>query len=139
MKKLIVGLLAAFMMTTGLVAVTSSAPAQAGCTPGYARQCFTTATSLAVTPSRNGPARRTFIATVKAKRTNMRPVGTATFRFKRVGGGVQLAVRNVRGNRPVTLTRSFRAGVWKVSVTYKSPNNSAFLNSKSAQRQFRVR
>ncbi|WP_148611827.1 Ig-like domain repeat protein [Nocardioides rubriscoriae] len=138
MKKLFAGLLAAFLLTAGLVAATGS-PAQAACGNPQYPACFETKTGLTVSPTGNGPARRTFKATVRAVGTTARPVGTVTFRFKRVGGGVSFATRTLGSTGRVTITRKFKPGKYNVTATFTGKNGSIFDDSKSGNRQFRVK
>ena len=137
MKKLFLGLLAAMLMAAGLVASVGSSPAQAACP--YTG-CFETKTGLTVTPERDGPARRTFTATVRPVGTPQRPDGVFVFRFKRVGGGAQFATRSIKQGASVTLTRVFKVpGKYNVRVTYVAGENSPFKDSRSTNRQFTVK
>lgn len=141
MKKLIVGLLAAFLMATGLVAVTSSSPAQADCArPSYPDACFATRTGVTVTPKGAGPFRRTFTASVTGVGTSARPVGVFKFRFKRVGGGAEFVQRTVPRSGRLSLTRLIKPrGKWEVRVTFQGRDNGIFKNSTSKIVRFRVR
>ncbi len=140
MKKLIAGLLAAFLMSAGLVAATSVSSSASCARPNYPGACFDTRTGLTVQPNGDGPKRRTFTATVRPVGTTARPAGVFVFRFKRVGGGAQFATRSVpTASGKVTLTRKFNnPGVWNVTVTFQSKDNGIFRSSKSGNRQFRV-
>ena len=138
MKKLILGLLAAVLMSAGLVA-TSSTSAQAACGNPQYPACFSTETGLTVSPRNDGPKRRTFNASVKADDTTARPVGVFVFRFKRVGGGASFATRTVPSSGRVTLERKFAPGKWNVTVTFQGRNGSVFDDSKSGNRQFIVK
>ncbi|MDO9454951.1 hypothetical protein [Nocardioides sp.] len=140
MKKLILGLLAAFLMSTGLVATISSAPAQAICGNPQYPDCRATVTTLKSSPAGNGPKRRTFTTTVKTVGSNAKPVGTVTFRFKRVGGPAQFATRTVPTSGKIVLARTFNAkGTWNVRVTYNARPNTIFKSSQSPNVQFKVR
>lgn len=139
MKKLIVGLVAPFILSTGLVAASSGVPAQAACqAPGPYTGTVDTATGLTVRPAGDGPRERTFRASVAAVDSNARPSGNFVFRFKKVGGGAQFATRTVRAGGKVTLSRKFAPGIWNVTVTFVSADCSVYQNSKSGNRQFRV-
>jgi len=117
MKKLIAGLFAAILTTAGLVAV-SSAPAQAGCKPGYA--C--TPTSSTVKPVskaiRAGKPAKVKI-TVKTRGT-VQVKGTLTVKVKGPGGFTKtIKVKvNKSKNFTVKLGKLKKAGKYKVTTTF---------------------
>lgn len=135
MKKLIVGLLVAFLMTTGLVALTSS-QATAACP--YTG-CFATSTVLKgpnpkpVTTKR----RASFAVTVNGRGTNANPRGTYTIgvvgkrRFSRT-----ISVPP-RGVARFTLRR-LPKGTYRIAVRYTPYANSPFKGSVSGVKRFTI-
>ena len=121
MKKLIAGLFAAILTTAGLVAI-SSAPAQAGCTPGY--KCI----KVKVQAKKPKPVRVnapvqvnvpvSTTGTVPAKGT-LRVTVTGPGGFKKT-----FTVKvNKSGNFKLNLGKLKRAGKYKVRVNFKGADN----------------
>ncbi|GAA5147523.1 hypothetical protein GCM10023340_20070 [Nocardioides marinquilinus] len=138
MKKLLAGLLTAFLMTAGLVAAGSSTPASAICGDPQYPQCFRTQTGLTV--KNVAPRKKSFTATVKAVGTNAKPTGTFVFRFKKVGGGPAATVtKAVPKTGRVTLQRSFGKGTFNATVSYRPKARSIFKASTSPTRSFTIK
>lgn len=139
-KKLITSLLAAFLLSAGLVAVTGSqTPANAACGNPRYPACYETTSALLA--DREGQTRNyTFTAGVIARGTNAVPTGRFQFRFSRVGSSAKFAVRRLtRDDGGVkVLTRRLRPGRWNVTVTYIPPRRTVFQGSKSENVQIDV-
>lgn len=136
MKKLMLGLLVAFLMSTGLVAF-SSTQASAACP--YTG-CFATTTSLQGPV--NGPVttkkRATFKVTVKGRGTNAKPRGTATVRVSGKRSFAQQVTVPASGVATFKL-RKLVKGTYRVRVTYSPNGNSPFKGSASGVKTFTIK
>lgn len=138
MKKLITGLLAAFLMSAGLVAFTSTSPASAICGNAQYPACYQTTTTIKATPAAAGPKRRVFTVKTKATGTNAAPVGKISFTFRRNGKIVSSTTRVA--DKTVTLARTFgKKGRYNVTARYISRSGTIFLSSKPVAVSFVVR
>ena len=136
MKKLIIGLLAAFLMSAGLVTV-SSTSATAACP--YTN-CIATKTTLTGPKSITAGKSATFTATVDAVGSNAVPKGKFTFRLTGPGGFKVTKVASVDADGKVKFTTKVnKAGKYKAAVSYTSPTNSVFKNSASSVRTLTVK
>lgn len=131
MKKLIVGLLAAFLMTTGLVGF-SATTASAAC-PKYTG-CFNTVTNSSVKVARNGKA--TIKVTVKAKGSSARPVGKVTVTVK--GPKKYSSTKAYAGGTKSFVTGKLKKGKYTYVVKFVKKADSVF-NSSTDKGSFRVK
>jgi hypothetical protein len=136
MKKLIVGLLASFMVAAGLVAF-SSTPATAACP--YTACIATTTTANAAAVKVRRPA--TVTVRVKAARSGNTPVrGSLTVTVKRVGGGFSKVIRSsyTGSAKKVRTPRLNKKGRYTVVVRFTPARNSIYKASNGRD-SFRVR
>jgi multidrug efflux pump subunit AcrA (membrane-fusion protein) len=126
MKKLISGLIAAFLLSAGFVAV-SAETASAACRPSQYVECPATTTSTAGTPKtvKAGKAAKVKV-TVKA-RGNIKPKGKVTVSVK--GPSFKKVLRSNYNGRSLSLNigKLKKPGKYKVTVAFIGDNtkNSA--------------
>ncbi|MCD4533738.1 hypothetical protein LRP67_06555 [Nocardioides sp. cx-169] len=137
MKKLIVGLLAAFLMASGLVAF-SGTSATAACP--YT-SCINTNTALGGPASVRKGKKATFNIKVTAKRGTAKPVGRIKVTIKKNGGGYsQVVNKSVSGARSVkAATRKLtKVGTYTVTVKY-TPKAGSVFKASTKKKTFRVK
>lgn len=140
MKKLIVGLLAAFLMTTGLVAFSGSPASAAECP--Y-QGCVPTGTVGVAVPKKNKPVVRVR-AKVVALGSNAKPSGKAFLSVYKIkpNGNVKLVARvrstlNDKGKTRFQV-RGLNKGKYKYTVEYKN-NQAAGFEDSSGGGRFRIK
>lgn len=136
MKKLISGLIAAFLLSAGFVAV-SAETASAACKPTQYTECKPTSTAT------NGSSKTVkagkkpkVVVTVKAQGGG-KPSGTATVTIK--GPGVKIA-KNVtvkNGKAVYTGPALKKKGTYKVTITFKA--SGAFKDAKTVTYTIKVK
>ena len=129
MKKLVAALLAAFVMSAGLVATTTTS-ASAACP--YAGCVDTVTVSVATVNQRKDFAK--VGAKVRAVGSNARPPGRFVLTIKRKGGTKVLyrATKSVpKSQRRTFETRKFRKGRYQYAVRYFKKPGSGYNNSIS--------
>ena len=139
MNKVIATLVAAVVMTAGLVLV-SSAPAAAGCSPSQYSGCFRTTTSVMTAKRIPRRTRATICVTVTVQGSNARPFGTVVVRLqKRRSTKVATRELDYIGGKVCIVTRKLKKrGRYAVTATYRSPSNSVYDDSTGTAR-FKVR
>jgi hypothetical protein len=138
MKKLIVGLLASFLIATGLVAF-SGTPATAAC-PYTA--CIATKTTVQNPASIRAKNKATFTITVRPARSGNKPVtGALVVTIKKVGGGFSKVIRtNYAGRaKKVATPKLFKVGTYRVTVKFNAPSNSIYKSAPAVTKTLRVR
>jgi hypothetical protein len=128
MKKLIVGLLASFMVAAGLVAF-SSTPATAAC-PYTA--CIKTTTKVSV-PAKIKVRRNATVSfrVAPARSGNAAVRGSVTVTVKRDGGGFSKVIRTsyTGGTKRVRTPRLTKTGRYGVRVVFTPARNSIYKAS----------
>lgn len=138
MKKFAATLVAAVMMTAGLV-VASSAPAAAQCSPSQYAGCFKTLTKATATKRVPQGTRATICVTVTVASGSAQPMGTVTVSIKKRRSS-QVIRRQIDyfGGKTCLVTRKLtKKGRYLVAADYRSPSGSVFYNS-SGKTRFRV-
>ena len=136
MKKLIVGLLASFMVAAGLVAF-SGTPATAAC-PYTA--CIATTTKATV-PARVRPKRAATITVrvTPARSGNAAVRGSLTVTVKGPRYSKVIRTSYTGAAKRVRTTRLVRKGRYTVTAKFTPPANSIYKGSTSRRVTFRVR
>jgi hypothetical protein len=126
MKKLIAGLFAAILTTAGLVAVTSTSPANAACTSYVCND--TQAKPKAPRVVKQGkPAK---VAVQIQTRGNVKATGTVTVTITGPGGYKRTVKATYTGSKlNLNLGKLAKPGIYTVSVTFKG--NEGFDDSKA--------
>lgn len=130
MKKLIIGLLAAFLMSAGLVGV-SSTTASAACP--Y-QGCFKTVTGSSTSTS---ATRGIITAKVRAKGTTKTPIGVFRLVVKKGGKSIYIHTKRVGNGTKVFRTKKLKPGKYFYTVRYIKARDSAFLSS-ATRGSFRI-
>lgn len=132
MKKLIVGLLAAFLMTTGLVGF-SATTASAACP--Y-QGCFDTRTSSS---TKVRGAKVIITVKVRALGTNKNAQGTVLVKIRKKASGklVYRATKTLRSGRATFSKGGLKRGVYVYTANFKKKTNSAF-NGSGDDGRFRI-
>ena len=132
MKKLVLGLLAALLVSAGLVATTGAAPAQAVCGNPQYPACFSTATK--VTAKKLNRTRVAITAQVRTVGSTARPVGTVKITIRRAGGTKNVfVIRTETSGGTVRITRNFRrTGKFTVSAVYVAKRDTVFQGSSGS-------
>lgn len=128
MKKLIVGLLAAFLMTTGLVAFTST---QASAACPYSG-CLGTRVFADITKANK---QVTINASVKAVGSSRQPKGSIVIKVQKKGFFWSETVG--AGGGSVT-TPKLKKGKYTVTVRFIKKRDSAFFSSTAIQRTVKI-
>ena len=136
MKKLISGLVAAFLLSAGFVAV-SAETASAACKPTQYTQCKPTSTSTAGSSKSVKKGKKPkVVVTVKAQGGG-KPSGTATVSIK--GPGIKfsknLTVKN--GKLVYTGPALKKKGTYKVTITFKA--KGAYKDAKTVTYTIKVK
>lgn len=129
MKKLILGLLAAFLMTTGLVAFSgTSAIAAPPCGPDYPG-CQKTATTSSAAVAGSGKA--TIKVTVKSVGSTKKPTGSVSIKIVKKGTSkaVYTSTKSVSGGKAKFVTGKLKGAKYTYKVTYKPTKKSIFKTS----------
>ncbi len=135
MNKAIATLVAAVVMTAGLVTV-SSAPAAADCSPSQYAGCFATTTSVLTAPRIPVRSRATICVTVAVQGSNARPFGTVLVAMqRRRSNRVVRRELDYVGGKVCVVTRKFKKrGRYFVTATYRSPSASVYEDSSTRTR-----
>lgn len=130
MKKLISALFAAVLLAAGLV-VSTGGTASADCSPTQYAGCVATRTKVSGPGTVERGTKARVCALVKARGSNVTPVGTVTFKIKRNAGGYFLKrTKRIRGGEACVRTaRLFKRGGYSATARYQAPDTSVFLNS----------
>lgn len=125
MKKLILGLLAAFLMTTGLVAI-SGTSATAACP--YT-SCVATKSSGKATVAGTGKA--TIKVTVAGVGTNQKPTGKVTVTISKKGTSKVLykAVKSLSAGKATIKSSKLKDGKYTFKIKYAPASTSVFKAS----------
>lgn len=117
MKKLIAGLFAAILTTAGLVAVTSTVPAAAGCRAGY--ECNNTTTRPSA-PSQAKPNKPVKVKVNVQTRGNIKADGVATIVVTGPGGFKRTVKAKIVDGKIVNVNigKLAKPGKYKVKVTF---------------------
>ena len=138
MKKFAATLVAAVMMTAGLV-VATGAPASAQCSPSQYAGCYKTLTKATATKRVPTGTRATICVTVSVPSGSAKPMGTVTVSLKKRRSS-QVIRRQIDyfGGKTCMVTRKFtKKGRYFVTADYRSPSGSVFYDS-SGKTRFRV-
>ncbi|MCD4526927.1 hypothetical protein [Nocardioides sp. cx-173] len=137
MKKLIIGLLASFLMATGLVAF-SGTSATAAC-PYTA--CVATKTTVKAPGSVRVKKKAAITVTVKPTRAGNGVVrGNVVVTIKKNGGGFSQTLRGAYGGKAKKFTTRAlnKVGAYKVTVKFTPAKNSIYKASNRSK-TFRVK
>jgi hypothetical protein len=121
MKKFISGLIAAFVLSAGFVAV-SAETAQAACSPSKYTQCPTTKTKATGSKSvRAGKKPKTVVKVQAAG--NVKPKGTVTITYTGPGGFKKTITVKYNGKTISAVGPKLKKkGTYKVTVSFKGTN-----------------
>jgi hypothetical protein len=137
MKKLISGVVAAFLLSVGFVAV-SAETASAACKPSRYVECKPTATSATGPKTvKKGKKPKTAI-TIKAQGAGgVKPAGTATVTYKGPGVNKTIKVKVVNGKASVTGPALKKKGTYTVTVKFAASND--FKDPKTVTYKIKVK
>lgn len=121
MKKLLVAIFAAALVSLGLVGVTSS-PAQAFCTPGYAKMCTKTKVDAGSKTVKKGKSVKVPV-TVKPKNSNRTPKGTVEVTCKNGKAKVSGSATLKGGSAKVKVGPLKKKGTWTCTVKFIGGKN----------------
>lgn len=130
MKKLIAGLFAALMTTAGLVAVTSTAPAQAACN---AYTCIATGTTAKPAPKTIKQGKPAKVKVSVTSRGNVKVSGTVTLNVKGPGG-YKDTIKVAYSGKQITLNlgKLKKPGKYIITVAFKGADGFRDSTSKSS-------
>jgi Big-like domain-containing protein len=129
MKKFISGLIAAFVLSAGFVAV-SAETASAACKPSQYVQCQSTSTKVTPAPKTIKAGKAAKLKVSVKSRGNVKPSGKFTITVKGPGGYKKvISVTAGSGTKTINLGKLKKPGKYKVTVAFKGGNG--FYDSKS--------
>lgn len=136
MKKFFAGLVAAFMLSAGFVAV-SAETASAACKPTRYVECKPTATKATGPKTvKKGKKPKTTI-TIQAQGAGEKPKGTATVTYKGPGVNKTVTVKVVGGKAVVTGPALKKKGTYTITVKFAASND--FKDPKTVTYKVKVK
>jgi len=136
MKKLIVGLLAAFLMSSGLVALTSTS-ASAACDPANPpyQGCQTASISVSGTALSRVGQRKNYVTAISIDGSNARPSGNVRLVVRGAGrataGFLATQVKNADQVNAFSLGKRLGKGKYTIQAFFVSDNNTQ-TNARSS-------
>ena len=129
MKKFLSGLVAAFLLTFGFVAVSAPTASAAACGNAYV-ECVSTKTKASAPKKVVRGAKAVVKVNVTAQ--GAKPAGKVTITVKGKGVNFSKTVNYTGAKVSIATPKLVKKGTYKVTITFAAKSGSTFKNSKAS-------